>query len=171
MMILSAAYANPEHTAAVVRTADRGDVCLSAHDNPSEWAALLGAVQPAAFSVDLAELKRELISQVQRQFDELCGEIVTPGGIMANVYRVQVDAAYRLKAGMITTHPALSSLVGVDGLGATEAAVANTIASKNEQCESAISTLNAKRLGAKSAIMNALDEARARAAAVVNWDA
>lgn len=39
--IVSAVYANPEHTAAVVQTRQAGAVALSADDNPDEWASLL----------------------------------------------------------------------------------------------------------------------------------
>lgn len=41
MTILSAQWANAEHTAAIVMTVEAGAVALSAADTPAEWAALL----------------------------------------------------------------------------------------------------------------------------------
>ena len=48
--ILSAQYANPEHTAAVVMTQEAGAVLLSEADTPSDWAAMLAWGTPAAFA-------------------------------------------------------------------------------------------------------------------------
>lgn len=45
--ILSAAYANAEHTAAVIQTQEAGAVLVSAQDTPQLWASLSG-VQPYA---------------------------------------------------------------------------------------------------------------------------
>lgn len=119
----------------------------------------------------LASVKAALVDEVQEQFDALCNHIVTPGSAMASVYRVQVDASYRMIGGLIATHPALAQLVGIDGIGSTELEVANTIAARNEQCEALVSALNRKRLIAKSAIMAAASESAARAAAAVDWNA
>lgn len=41
--IISAQWANAEHTAAIVMTAEAGAVALSAADTPTEWAALLNS--------------------------------------------------------------------------------------------------------------------------------
>lgn len=150
--------------------ADRSSWRVWFSGNESEDQRQAALVVLATFD-PIESLKRELEDAVQSQFDALVGAIVTPGAAMANVYRVQVDAAYRMKAGLIATHPAIAALVGTAGLGATEAEVANTIAARNEQCEVLIAGLNAKRLAAKSAIMEAQNEAAARAAAVVDWDA
>lgn len=43
--ILSAAYANAEHTAAVIQTQEAGAVLVSAQDTPQLWAGLAG-VEP-----------------------------------------------------------------------------------------------------------------------------
>lgn len=125
-------------------------------------------------------VKTALIDEVQRAHDEACARIITPGAIMASVYRAQIDAANTLLASLriarqtgtepeITTLPPLASLVGVAGLGATEEAVALSIKARNEICEVHISELNRRRLLAKAAVAAASTESEARAAAVVDW--
>lgn len=47
--VLSAAYANPDNTAAVAQTVEAAAVLLSATDTPDEWAAMLAAVTPTAY--------------------------------------------------------------------------------------------------------------------------
>lgn len=46
--IKAARYANVEHTSAVIRTKEAGDVAISEKDTPEEWAAMLerGDVKP-----------------------------------------------------------------------------------------------------------------------------
>ena len=39
--IVSAAWGNPEHTCAIIRTAERGAVAVSERDRPDFWAALV----------------------------------------------------------------------------------------------------------------------------------
>lgn len=129
-------------------------------------------VLPSAPVVDLERLKSTLANDVQIAFDAECAKYVTPGWAMRDVYRVQLDAAFRCVAAFKTkqplpTHPSLASLVGI--LAADELGVANIIMTRNEQCEAAISTLNAKRLIAKDAILKAQNEASARQAANVIW--
>jgi hypothetical protein len=43
MSIISAHYANPEHTALIATTDDRGDVAYSQRDTPVEFAAVIAA--------------------------------------------------------------------------------------------------------------------------------
>ena len=47
--ILSAKFANPEHTAAVIETEEAGAVLVSAADTPELWAEMLGSIQPAVY--------------------------------------------------------------------------------------------------------------------------
>lgn len=49
--ILSAAFANAEHTAAVLQTQEAGAVLASEADTPDLWAAMQAAVTPTAYSV------------------------------------------------------------------------------------------------------------------------
>lgn len=52
--IQSARYANPARTAAILSTAERGDVAVTIVDNPALWQEMLDAVpQPAPFVIDL----------------------------------------------------------------------------------------------------------------------
>jgi hypothetical protein len=46
---LSAAFANPDGSAVVAQTAERGAVLLSAADTPEAWVAMLAAVTPAPY--------------------------------------------------------------------------------------------------------------------------
>jgi hypothetical protein len=54
LTIIEAAYANPEDTAVVIRTADRGAVAISRDDRPELWRQLLiwvkggGIIEPYA---------------------------------------------------------------------------------------------------------------------------
>jgi hypothetical protein len=48
--ILSASYANPDHDAAVIETAERGAVMISAADTPEAWAEMLAWGAPAAYA-------------------------------------------------------------------------------------------------------------------------
>lgn len=48
--IISAAYANPQNTAAVVTTQEAGAVVLSQTDTPVDWAAMLAWGTPSAFA-------------------------------------------------------------------------------------------------------------------------
>lgn len=49
--ILSAVFANAEHSAAVLQTQEAGAVLASEADTPDLWAAMQAAVAPAAYSV------------------------------------------------------------------------------------------------------------------------
>lgn len=51
---LSAQYANPNHGNAIAITAESGAVLLSEADTPELWAAMLAAVDPAAFEAPVA---------------------------------------------------------------------------------------------------------------------
>ncbi len=67
LTILSAAYANPSASAAVVQTVERGAVLLSDIDTPDEWRAMLFAVAPASFvppSPPASPTKAELMAQL-----------------------------------------------------------------------------------------------------------
>lgn len=156
----------PIHGVSIGSESDPSTWMIDFRDDASEPQRAAAAQALAAFD-PLVGLKRGLSDTVQSEFDAACEAIITPGSAMASVYRVQVDAAYRLIAGAITTHPALASLVGV--LGSNEADVAQIIASRNEQCEAAISDLNRKRLMAKALIDAAQTADQARAAASVAW--
>lgn len=48
--IQSAAYANPDHTAAVLQTVEAGAVLASEADTPQLWAQMLGDVEPSAYA-------------------------------------------------------------------------------------------------------------------------
>lgn len=56
-MIISARYSNPENTAAIAVTDDRGAVLIS-QDSPEEWAALHAWGTPEAFVPPPAESRR-----------------------------------------------------------------------------------------------------------------
>ena len=156
----------PIHGISIGREADRSTWSIQFDDSATDAQRAAALAGLAAFD-PLDGLKRDLEEAVQTAFDAACGAIVTPGAAMANVYRVQVDAAFRLIAGAISTHPALAALVGV--LGPDEASVARIIYARNEECEAQIAALNRKRLVAKAAIEAATTEAGARAAANVAW--
>lgn len=141
--------------------------CASSGDLASHGITSRAGVVVDQVPIGLDRLKANLVADVQIGFEDACAKVVTPGSAMANVYRVQVDAAYRLIAGAITTHPSLAALVGI--LAPNELGVATIIKSRNEACETDLSRLNAKRFAAKNAILNAGDEASARAAANVDW--
>lgn len=47
--ILSAEYANPDHTAAVIMTKEAAAVLISSVDTPDEWAAMLKWGKPSAY--------------------------------------------------------------------------------------------------------------------------
>jgi hypothetical protein len=49
LTIQSAAYANPENTAAVIGTAERGAVLVSTSDTPDLWASMLAWGTPSAY--------------------------------------------------------------------------------------------------------------------------
>lgn len=79
LTIISAVFANPDHTAAVAQTAEAGAVLLSAVDTPAEWAAMLAACTPSAFvspavSSPSMPTKAELMAQlaaIQAQIEAL----------------------------------------------------------------------------------------------------
>lgn len=55
--ILSTVFANEGHTAAVIRTAEAGDVLISQVDTPAQWAALDGlAVAPYVEAVAVPQV-------------------------------------------------------------------------------------------------------------------
>lgn len=77
---LSAQYANAENTAAVAVTVEASAVLLSVADTPTEWAAMLAAVTPAAYvapppppAPTLADLQAQLAA-LQSQIAALSGQ-------------------------------------------------------------------------------------------------
>jgi hypothetical protein len=62
--IVSAAFANPEHTSAVIVTEEAGSVAISEVDTPDDWADMLAWGDPTVFELPL--LVPEVISD--RQF-------------------------------------------------------------------------------------------------------
>jgi hypothetical protein len=48
--ILSGRYANPEHTSAVIKTVEKGDVAISAADHPELWAFVHTLFNPDVYS-------------------------------------------------------------------------------------------------------------------------
>lgn len=112
----------------------------------------------------LDTVKAELKQKVQAEFGADVAAIITPGSAMSNVYRIQVEAAHRLLAGLIQSHPSLAALVGV--VGQTESDVARVIKDRNDDCESKIAILNRKRIAGKAAIDAAGTSAIAKS---VDW--
>lgn len=69
--ILSATYANPDSTAAVLKTEEAGDVIASQADTPELWAQMLqGAVQPFPLPT-LAEKQAEMWERIKTKRDAL----------------------------------------------------------------------------------------------------
>ena len=56
LTILSATYANAEHSAATIETDEAGVLSISAADQPDLWAAMLAAVAPAPYARPAAAL-------------------------------------------------------------------------------------------------------------------
>jgi hypothetical protein len=72
--IISAQYANPDHTSAVIITEEAAAVAISEIDTPDLWVAMLGEVTPAAYEPPApppAPTKAEL----QAQLDVLAAQI------------------------------------------------------------------------------------------------
>lgn len=75
--ILSAAYANPEHTAAIVQTPDRGAVALSVVDTPEHWAALMASgVVVSSFTPPPAPVPATITRQQCAKAAYLTGQFV-----------------------------------------------------------------------------------------------
>lgn len=67
--ILSAAFANAEHTAAVLQTQEAGAVLASERDTPDLWAAMQAAVTPAAYVVPEGERLAAIERALQQALD------------------------------------------------------------------------------------------------------
>lgn len=80
--ILSAAYANAEHTAAVIQTQEAGAVMASERDTPQLWASLAG-VQPYAPFVTVPQV----VSKFQAK------AALRGAGLLAQVEQMMADPA------------------------------------------------------------------------------
>lgn len=58
--ILSAGFANPEHTAAIVQTEEAGAIVASETDTPELWAAVLKVATPADYVAPSAHVPRSV---------------------------------------------------------------------------------------------------------------
>ena len=82
--ILSAVFANEGHTAAVIRTAEAGDVLISQVDTPALWAALDGlAVAPYVEAVTVPQV----VSKFQAK------AALRGAGLLAQVETMMADPA------------------------------------------------------------------------------
>lgn len=83
LTITSARYGNAEHSAAVVKTAERGSIAISEADTPELWADMLASgVAIAAFEV--VPLARALAAMsAEQRFNKEVGGIIVNGRAIA----------------------------------------------------------------------------------------
>jgi len=60
--IKSAAYANADHTAAIIDTEEAAAVLLSARDTPREWAAMLAWGAPIPFALPAPSIVSQILA-------------------------------------------------------------------------------------------------------------
>lgn len=80
--IQSAAYANPEHTAAIVQTREAGAVAISQRDAPDLWAAMLKKGGVTEYAAPAAPPRKVLKSVI-------VARLITAGKIAQAVQAIQ----------------------------------------------------------------------------------
>jgi len=69
--IISARYANPEHTAALLMTEEAASVAISAADTPEEWAAMLAWGDPGEYAAGPSSRRMVRKSLVKQRLIDL----------------------------------------------------------------------------------------------------
>lgn len=98
--IISAAYANAEHTAAILMTEEAARVLISENDTKAEWAAMLAWGKPAAYAAPPAPAPAEISDRqfaqglatqgmiTEQEAEDWVGPGVVPAAMLALVNKL-----------------------------------------------------------------------------------
>jgi hypothetical protein len=180
--IISARYSNEHHSAAIVTTAEAGDVAVSQRDRPDLWEQMLGQTVSAFAPEEAAAAIARLNGRIDADAEVVRLKFISPGAGMAMTYQekhAQAQAVFTLgevvanaltEAERIAQFPTLSASVGVEAQ--TLFACAELVISRYEAWASLSYGIERKRLAAKKAIGLAETAAEATAAyEAVTWPA
>lgn len=113
--ITSAAYANSDHTAAIVMTEDNGAVAVSILDTPDIWSAVL-AFKPDRFTVPQSDLALATKAECQRRIYAVVDQIA------------QVNLAAAAAGGVLTSKQMTDYRAGLIWIASMRAACGTLIA-------------------------------------------
>lgn len=102
--ILSAAYANPDSTAAILSTAEAGDVVASQADTPDLWAQMLQGAVSAFPTPSLAAYQKSARSRIDSDVDAVYFAVI--GDRTTEYQQANNDATAFKNAGYLGTVPA-----------------------------------------------------------------
>lgn len=171
----SARFANSDHTAAEVLTAECGHVLMSTAD--AQWSAVV-ALNPTPYPAQ--RIKDILMRLVDDDAERVRLRYITPGAGMAMTYQEKfaqaqaVNALGQEAANALTqqqreaSFPTLSASVGIEA--ATLWACAQLVLTKYAQFAALSKVIEGTRLAGKKAISDASDAASAQAAyEAITW--
>ncbi|WP_323034512.1 hypothetical protein [Pararhodobacter sp.] len=134
------------------------------------WLAPEPVAEPEPVLVDLAALKADLTAQIDSAAEAERARYITPGSGQAMTYLAKAGEAERLAQDADpdpANYPLLSAEIGITG--DTLADVGAVVLTAYTQWQQIGGAIERARLAGKAAVMAAVDEAGARAAAQVVW--
>lgn len=117
--ILSATYANDDHTAAVILTEESGVVAASEVDTPELWTKVLAA-SPTAFRIPADELASMVKAECQRRIYAVVDQVA------------QVNLAAAAAGGVLTAEQMTVYRAGLAWIAAMRAACGTLIAASDQ---------------------------------------